>query len=110
MSPSLHSFEHNNLKVLSEDSERIFGRTVRLGSDGGRNAVLVVQPSKKTPSRSTLDRLSHEYELKDELDEAWSAKPLELVLERDRTMLVLEDKGDAPLDGLLAGSLRLAGC
>jgi PAS domain S-box-containing protein len=32
---------------------------------------------------------------------------LELVLERDRPMLVLQDKGDAPLDGLLAGSLRL---
>src|SRR6202011_1091242 len=44
------------------------------------------------------DRLAHEYGLKDELDAAWAVRPLELVRERGRVMLVLEDPRSEPLD------------
>ena len=65
--------------VLWEDGERVFRRGWRPGDDGNRTAVLIVRPAAEHPSRSSLDRLIHEYELKDELDGAWAARPLELV-------------------------------
>ena len=57
--------------------------------------------------RSSLDRLAHEYGLKDELDEAWAVRPLELVREGGRTMLVLEDPGGEPLDRLLGAPMEM---
>jgi hypothetical protein len=36
-----------------------------------------------------------------QLDDAWAARPLELVRERGRTMLVLADPGGQPLDQLV---------
>ncbi|MEA2916317.1 MAG: hypothetical protein QOJ15_8398 [Bradyrhizobium sp.] len=58
-------------------------------------------PAAEHPKPATLDRLAHEYELKDELDGAWAVRPLELVREGGRIMLVLEDTGSEPLDRLL---------
>ena len=46
------------------------------------------------PAPATLDRLAREYELKDELDGTWAVRPLELVRDRGRTMLVLEARPD----------------
>ena len=94
-------------QVLWEDGERVFCRGWRLGDDGNRNAVLVVQPAAEYPSPSSLYRLAHEYELKDELDRAWAVRPLELVRDGGRTMLVLEDPGGEPLDGLLGGPMEV---
>jgi serine/threonine protein kinase len=70
-------------------------------------AVLVVLPATDRASRSSLDRLTHEYELKDELDGAWALRPLELVHESGRTMLVLEDNGGEPLERLLVAPLHV---
>jgi PAS domain S-box-containing protein len=77
--------------VLWEDSERVFHRGWRRDVNGQRRAVLIVQCAVEHPSRSSLDRLTHEYELKDELDGAWAVRPLDLVRDAGRTMLVLED-------------------
>jgi hypothetical protein len=85
-------------QILSEDGERLLCRGWRLGDDSRRESVLIVLPAADRPSRSSLDRLTHEYGLKDELDEAWAARPLELVRDGDRAMLVLEDPGGEPLD------------
>src|SRR5215467_14966383 len=84
-------------QVLWEDGERAFRRGWRLDDEGKRRAVLVVAPAADHPSRSYLDRLTHEYQLKDELDRAWAVQPLELVRDAGRTMLVLEDAGGEPL-------------
>ncbi len=45
--------------------------------------------------------------MRDELDGAWAARPLELVSERGRTMLLLEDYGAEPLARLLGGPMEL---
>src|SRR6266699_458517 len=87
-------------QVLWEDGERVFCRGWRLGDDGNPSVVLVVLPAGEHPSPSSLDRLAHEYGLKDELDGAWAVQPLELVHDGARTMLVLEDPGGKPLDRL----------
>ena len=92
--------------VLWEDSERVFRKGWRR-HDGNRTAVLIVQPAADHPSRSSLDRLTHEYELKDQLDGAWAVRPLDLVRDAGRTMLVLEDAGGEPLDALLGAPLEV---
>jgi hypothetical protein len=60
------------------------------------------------PTRSSLDRLTHEHGLKDELDSAWAVRPLELLRDGDRAMLVLEDAGGEPLDRLLGRPMETA--
>jgi PAS domain S-box-containing protein len=90
----------SSLKVLWEDGERVFCRR-ESHAGGDRAAVLVVLPAAEHPTPVTLDRLAREYGLKDELDGAWAVRPLELVRERGRIMLVLEDTSSEPLDRLL---------
>src|SRR5689334_18961206 len=90
----------SSLQVLWKDSERVFCRG-ESHVDGHRAAVLVVLPAAEHPASATLDRLAREYELKDELDGAWAVRPLALVRERGRIMLVLEDTHSEPLDQFL---------
>src|SRR5260370_29861616 len=85
----------SSLQVLWEDGERVFCRGESHAA-GYRTAVLAVLPAAEHPTPATLDRLAREYELKDELDGAWAVRPLRLVRERGRTMLLLEDTGTEP--------------
>jgi PAS domain S-box-containing protein len=106
----VHSFQigaggANGLQVLSEDSERLFCRGVTTGAV--RTAVLVVVPAAEQPSRAILDRLAHEFGLKDELDAAWAVRPIELNREHGRPTLVLEDPGGEPLARLLGSPLEV---
>jgi PAS domain S-box-containing protein len=91
----------SSFQVAWEDGDRVFCRGRRDGVDGDQNTVLVVLPSGEPPTRDSLNRLGHEYGLKDDLDDAWAVRPLELVHERGQTMLVLRDPGGEPLDRLL---------
>src|SRR5262244_1791338 len=100
------AYSDGGSQVLWEDGERVFRRGWRL-DDNGKRAVLLVMPAADQPSRSSLDRLTHEYELKDELDRAWAVRPLELVRDADRTMLVLEDADGEPLDRLLGAPIEV---
>ena len=93
--------------LLWEDSERVFHRGWRLDDDGKQRAVLLIAPAADHPSRSSLERLKHEYELKDELDATWAVRPLELVREANRTMLVLDDPGGEPLEMLLGAPMDM---
>jgi PAS domain S-box-containing protein len=94
---------------VERPGETIVRREWRLGSDGNQVAVLVVRPVAEHPPPSTFDRLAHEYELRDELDGKWSVKPLELVRDGGRAMLVLEDTGGEPLGRLLGAPMEV-GC
>jgi serine/threonine protein kinase len=96
-------------EVLSEDCERVLCRGWRRGDDGNRRAVLIVLLAAEHPSPSKLDRLTHEYGLKDELDRAWAAQPLELMHDGGRAMLLLEDAGGEPLSRLLGAPLDVEG-
>ena len=48
-----------------------------------------------------LDRFAHEHGLRNELDAAWSARPLELRRAGGRILLLLEDPGGEPLERLV---------
>src|SRR6478752_6358919 len=102
------AYSEGSSQVLWEDGERVFSRGWRLDDNGNRLAILLVAPAGDHPSRARLDRLTHEYELKDELDGAWAARPLALVRDAGRTVLVLDDLGRGePLDRLLGGPMEV---
>jgi PAS domain S-box-containing protein len=109
MNPSLwfNADGARSFRVLWEDGDRFFCRGHRQSADGDRDTVLAVLPATEHPPPASLDRLAHEYGLKDELDAAWAVRPLELVRERGLTMLVLEDPGSEPLGQLLGAPLEL---
>jgi predicted ATPase len=97
----------SGLRVLWEDGGLAFCRGWRDSAEAGRYGVLVVLPVSEQPTPATLDRLAHEYSLKDELDGAWAVRPLELVREQDRTLLLLEDPGGEPLDLSLGAPMEV---
>jgi hypothetical protein len=101
------AYSDGDSQVLWKDSERVFHRGWRLDDEGKRRAVLLVVPAADHPARSTLDHFSHEYELRDELDCTWAVRPLELVREANRTVLVLDDAGGEPLEMLLGVPMKV---
>jgi len=96
-----------DLRVAWEDGERVFCRGWRADGEGGHGAVLAVLPDAERPLPASLHRLAHEYELTDELDAAWAARPLALVSEGGLTMLMLEDPGGEPLERLIDGPMEV---
>src|SRR2546422_10638680 len=85
---------HSVLESLWEDGEFILSRAVR---DGDRSPILLETPALAQPAPGSLQRLEHAYALREELDPAWAARPLELVWNQGRPALVLEDPGGEPL-------------
>jgi PAS domain S-box-containing protein len=96
----------SNLRIMWEDGDRVLCRARRDGAD--RNTVLVVFPAAEQPTFDSLNRLTREYELKDDLDDAWAARPVALTRYNDRMALVLEDPGGAPVDQLLGRPLDIS--
>jgi PAS domain S-box-containing protein len=96
---------NSGFQVLWEDGERVFCRGNSHGDD--TTLVLAVLPASEHPAPAVLDRLAHEYELRDELDPAWAARPLKLVRERGQTILLLQDPGGEPLDRLIGPPMAL---
>ncbi len=92
------------LEQLRKDDEFVLYRGRR---DADPSDILVVAPASEQPAQGTLKRLEHEYALRAELDPAWAARPLALVRDRGRTLLVLRDPGGEHLDRLLERPLEL---
>jgi PAS domain S-box-containing protein len=101
------AYSDGGSQVLWEDGERVFRRGWRQDDNGRRRPVLIVLPAAEHPSRSSLDRLTHEYDLRDQLDGAWAARPLELVRDAGRITLVLEDAGGEPLERMLGAPMEM---
>jgi len=96
----------SDLRMVWEDGDRIFFRDWR--DDGDRDPILVVSPTAERPTSDNLNRLTHEYGLKDDLDDAWAARPVALTRHNDRLALVLKDPGGTPLDRLLGRPLNVS--
>src|SRR5262249_16283557 len=99
--------QDSSVEVLSEDGDRLFCRKLLHSLHGTQRSVLAVLPATEHPTRSSLNRLTHEYGLRADLDGAWAVRPLELVRDRGRTMLVLEDNGGEPLEKLLGRPMEV---
>ena len=96
-----------SLQVLWSDGERVFCRGSQGEPGGDRRTVLVVIPAADNRTAGCLDRLAHEYSLKDDLDAHWAVRPLDLVRDRGRTMLVLDDPGAVPLQRQVGAQMAL---
>ena len=101
----------NVFETLRRDEEFVLyrGRNIDDASQ-----ILLLSPATVSPGPIILRRLENEHSLKEELDPAWSARPMALARYVDRTVLTLEDPGGVPLDQSLGRpldpgfSLRLA--
>src|SRR5262245_38450549 len=101
-----HFSADSSRQALWEDGDRVFCRGYT-GDDGQRRPVLIVLPAADHPSPSSLDRLAHEFGLRDQLDAAWAVRPLELVRDAHPAMLVLDDAASEPLFRLLGAPMEL---
>ena len=81
-----------------EDGEFLLSRAV---PDGEPLPVLAAVPLTTPPSPAAIARLQHAFELRNELDPAWAARPLRLVTDNGRLTLLSEDPGGEPLLRLL---------
>lgn len=94
------------MQVLWDDGERIFCRGKRAGSRHDVD-ILLASTTAEQPWRATLDRLAHEYSLKDELDSQWATCPVELLRENGRVQLVFDDPGGVLLAELLTAPMEI---
>ncbi|CAB3804338.1 AAA family ATPase [Paraburkholderia caffeinilytica] len=97
------SEEDGSLQVLWKDGECAFCRVQAPDGD----SVLVARAAAEYPLPATLDRLAHEFALKDQLNGTWAVRPVELVRANGRTMLVLEDKGGELLARLTGAPMEV---
>ena len=95
----------DDLEVLWEDGHRVFCRGWGRAATANSKDMLAVLAANEYPAASLLDSLAHEYALRSELDGAWAVRPLELLREAGRTVLLLEDPGGEPLDRLLGAPM-----
>ncbi|MBV9734195.1 MAG: hypothetical protein JO275_15585, partial [Verrucomicrobia bacterium] len=95
------------LEAVRKDEEFVLYRG---RSKDDASEVLVLSPVVEYPTPESLKRLEHEYSLKEELDPAWAARPIEIASQWDREVLVLEDPGGVPLDQSLSQPLDVAVC
>src|SRR5262245_34746638 len=109
MAPNLLAGTDTNdsSQILWEDGERVFRRGWKQDDNGKRRAVLIVLAAADQPSRTSFDRFTHEYELRDELDEQWAVRPLDLARNAGGTALVLEDARCEPLTRLLGTPMEV---
>ncbi|WP_284273913.1 trifunctional serine/threonine-protein kinase/ATP-binding protein/sensor histidine kinase [Bradyrhizobium iriomotense] len=107
-SSSCFGAEQNSVgEVLWQDGERVVCRRWHDGAEGDRQLVLAVHPTAEHSTPDLLNRLAHEYGLRDDLDDSWAARPLEFLRERGQAILVLKDPGGEPLERVVAPPMEL---
>jgi PAS domain S-box-containing protein len=95
-------------QILWDDGERVFSR--KRGQGEGSASVLIVRPAIAQPLPATLDRLAHEYDLKDALHNEWALQPQALERSGGTTHLLFDDPGGEPLSRLLIAPLDTETC
>jgi predicted ATPase len=102
---SLDLGRNADFELLWRDAERLLYRGSREGASGGRVPILAARPTAARPGPDSVGRLAHEYGLKESLDSAWAARPLDF--DRDRSLLFLNDPGGEPLARLAGAPMEL---
>src|SRR5262245_60668087 len=75
-------------ETLRDDGEFVLRRTGM-----GGLPTLTLAPAPNQPTRESLQRLEHEYLLRNELDPTWAVRPRGLTREHGRLTLLLDDPG-----------------
>src|ERR1700704_1380109 len=98
-------WENDSPEVLWRDADRAFCRLWR--NDAETHAFIPIPSGAEHPTLESINRLTREYELKDDLAADRALRPVELVRERGRTMLVVEYTGGEPLDRLIGQPMEV---
>ena len=99
------------LETLRQDGEFILYRGQhRSQGDTGLPSLLVLAPVSERPAPGSLRRMEHELALQAELEPGWAVRPLALTQDQGRSLLLLEDPGGEPLDGLLGAPMEMGSC
>src|SRR5688572_30586139 len=64
------------VKVLWEDTERAFCKLGREDAGGSKHAFIPALSHAEHPTLESINRLAHEYELREYLDAEWALRPL----------------------------------
>ena len=99
-------FSQYTLQALREDGELILYRGHLPGQED-EATVLLLGPFSTRPSRESAKRLEHEFSLREDLHPEWAVRPVALVENDGRPMLVLDDPGGEPLDRLIRGPMEM---
>jgi predicted ATPase len=99
--------DNSTFELLWEDSERSLCRILSDGVKGDRYAFMAGSSADEHPSPESINRLAHEHGLKDYIDGAWAVRPLELIRECGRTLLLVEYPGGERLDRLIRSPMEV---
>ena len=100
-------WEDDSLEVLWRDAGRAFCRLSRNDAVSETHAFIPIPSGADRPTLESVNRLTHEYELREYLDPIWAMRPVDLARERGQTMLVVEYTGGAPLDRLVRQPMEI---
>lgn len=106
-SVSLDAGANDSIEVLWRDADRMFCKLRRADQEAYGHAFLAVLPDAEYPALESIKRLTHEYELKSQLEGGWALKPLDLVRDRERTMLMVDYKAGVPLERLIGEPMEI---
>ena len=93
--------------MLWQEDDIVFCRIRRHVIGDDQNASSTALAAIANPTSSSINRLTHEYDLKEHLDSSWAIQPLELSQEQGHTILLLEDPGGELLSQLLGGPMAI---
>ncbi|BEU27487.1 AAA family ATPase [Paraburkholderia sp. 22B1P] len=88
------------------NGELIYSRATVVHGNHRRNVLIVTAMGEQSLDDS-VDRLIHEFNLRDDLDQSWAAQPLDLKRCNSATQLILADPGGEPLQTLLNAPLNV---
>ena len=100
-------WENDWLEVLWQDAGRAFCRLCRDDADGSRYAFISILSDSEHPILESVNRLAHEFELREYLAGTWALRPLELVRDGGQAMLVVDYTGGEPLDRLIREPMEI---
>src|SRR5207249_1828933 len=100
-------WENDSVEVLWREPGRLFCRLWRNDSQREKHAFIPIVSEAGNPSLESVNRLAHEFELREYLDGTWALRPLELIRERGQTMLVVDYTGGEPLDRLIREPMEI---
>jgi predicted ATPase/GAF domain-containing protein len=96
------------LEPIREDDEFVLYRGRGRGTRTDKPGVLVLKPAAARPRLQSLNKLKHEYSLRDELLSEWAIRPLSLSEDDNgQATLVFECPGGEPLDRLAVGPMEM---
>ena len=99
------------LETLHQDGEFILYRGERTSiGETGPASLLALSAVAEHPAPETIQKIEHEFSLRDDLDPAWAIRPIGLTQKQSQIILLLEDSKGEPLDRLFGWPMELEPC